>query len=1005
MNTKVYLRKIPSHATTFLGSGGWKIPFKAKTCFLILWLLVALSGIGIAQTGILSGTVTNEAGETLGGVTVTLTGTTGVWKTNNDGYYEVKAAESAKAITFSSVGYLLQEIPLTGQSVINVVLQNETTDLDEVVVVGYGTSKRKDLTGAIGSFSAEDFNKTPQTNIGQALQGKIAGVGVSVPNSSVEDGGVSIQIRGERSITASGAPLVVLDGIPYSGVGGLAEISPNDIQSIDVLKDASAAAIYGARASNGVILITTKKGRTGKPIIKFDSFYGIDYIAKEAEYFDGEEYYKYAVERFGEGIITAEMQENYDAKRFTDWQRIGTQTGGRQQYNLSVSGGSEAVNYYVSATYGDTKGITLGDKIGKGNLRFNIEGKIADWITFGTNTQLGRYDRSGVPIDYDYSSSTGSFVPLLSAYNEDGSIKMFPMAGSTTTNLLDPLLYDNNDITSSINTNNYLLIDIPFVSGLSYKLNTGYTDRGRLTEQYQPSTSGRGYPVNGRSNVSNRRYEDWILENIVSYNRSFDDHHIDFTGLYSIQQTTSIEHALTAQDFPSDIQSVYQARNASLWTPTDSYTKSSFISYMARVNYNYKSRYLLTATIRRDGFSGFGAATKFGNFPSIALGWNFTDEWFMEPVEWLSHGKLRLSYGLNGNQAIGAYSTLPSLSTIYYLTTDKSSAVGYYPQRLGDPSLGWESTQTFNAGLDFTLFNDRIATTIDVFTGHTTDLLLDKNISSINGTNSIRQNIGSVKNVGYDISISSTNIRKRDFTWTTGLNVAFAKDRIIDVGLYDDQGNPIDDVGNRWFVGEPIRIHYGYKFDHILQMGEVPPPSQPNALPGWILVHDLDDNNAINADDMTILGSRIPRYYAGLANSLSYKNFSLTFFFNAQFGKIAGGDGNFWNSNANTTRKEFWTPETPNVVFPLNADADGYVGVSIYDKRNNADFVRLQDVTLSYKFPAIFKRVGVDQLEVYGNVKNAFTMTNWAWGPDPEFSSQITYPSLRSVLFGLRLTL
>ncbi|MGV8091415.1 MAG: SusC/RagA family TonB-linked outer membrane protein [Mangrovibacterium sp.] len=970
------------------------------------------STASIQQQKNVSGIVTDSSGAPLPGVSVVIKGTTQGTITNDEGKYSLPNVPADATLIFSFVGMKSQEIRIAGKTTINVDLEEEMVGLEEVVAVGYGVQKKSDITGAVASYNAKQLERMPQTNIAQALQGKIAGMGVTSTSSSAEDGGTKILIRGSRSISASNSPLIILDGIPYSSPFTLSEVNPNDIESIEILKDASSTAIYGARAANGVILVTSKKGQRGKATVKLDSYYGVDQIAKRPRYFTADEYWKAVNER--EGMAdkpTAEEEANREAGRSTDWQKIATRNGVRQQHNISVSGASETLTYYLSGAWSNTKGITLGDEFSRTTIRINLEGKVTKWLSIGTNTQLGYINRDGVPVNYHFDTANAP-SPYTLAYNEDGSLKIFPepktFGLAAYGNMLDPLLYENRDVTRSVITNNYAIIDFPFIPGLSYRINTGVTYRNRSNEIYRPSTSAAGYADKGRGDVEERNYEDWIIDNIISYNRTFGKHTISLTGLYSAQKNTNILHTKRGQGFPNDFQGVYGISSATTITSSESFVESSFLSQMGRINYNYDSRYLLTATVRRDGFSGFGPENKTGIFPSVALGWNFSEEGFIRKLEWLSIGKLRISYGVNGNQAIDSYETLPSLSGLWYLDAGKLSAVGYYPSALGDPSLGWETTKSVNLGLDYGVFQGRISGSLDVFKSKTTDLLLNRVISPVNGTTTIKQNVGSTENFGYEVQLSTTNIGKKDFTWTTNVNLSYSKNKIVDVGVYDENGNTISDVGNRWFIGKPINVLYNYKFDHILQEGETPPVSQATAKPGYALVHNLNDEGSskdkIDADDMTIIGYADPFYYAGLTNTITYKNLSLTFFLNGQFGKTGNGDYNYW-VNYNTLYKEFWTPETPDVVFPSNsANSNPYV-VRVWDKRNKANFVKIQDVTLSYTVPSsVTKRWSVSHLEFYCNAKNLHSFTNWAWGPDPEFSDQRGNPSITSILFGTKVT-
>ena len=978
--------------------------------FLLMW---TLSVCVLAQNITVRGTVTDNSGEPLIGVTVQVQGTTPGAVTDIDGNFSLPNVPANATLEISYVGMVSQRIAVNGRTTFNITLTEDVEALEEVVVVGYGVQKKRDITGAVVSYNSQELEKMPYTNITQALQGKIAGMAVSVTSSSAESGGASIQIRAPKSISAGNGPLIVLDGIPYDNP--LTEINPNDIESIEVLKDASSAAIYGARASNGVILITTKKGKQGKdgkPVIKADVSYTTDYITKKVRYFTADEYWTAINEREQmTDLPTAEEVKNRDAGKSTDWQNLAIKNGERQQYNLSVSGSSEGIRYYFSGAWNSTKGTTLGDNFSRGTIRINLEGKVTDWMTIGTNTQLGRMNRDGVSVNYNFDSNKAP-SPYTLAYNDDGSLKIFPDPKNEGLaaygNILDPLLYDNTDITRSVITNNYVRITLPSVPGLSYQINTGITYRNRLDETYRPSTSAAGYADKGIANVNQRNYEDWIVDNILSYQGNFEKHHVSVTGLYSAQRNTNILHTKQGIGFTTDIQGVYGISSAATIKTGESFIESAVLSQMGRVNYNYDGKYLLTATVRRDGFSAFGSNRKFGVFPSVALGWNFSEEDWMKNIKWLSSGKLRLSYGKNGNQAISAYETMPSLSEQWYLDENNQSVIGYYPSDLGDSGLGWETTKSFNGGLDIGFFKGRISASFDMFRSNTNDLILNRVISPVNGTTSIKTNVGSTKSSGYEFALSALSVHTKDFLWTTDFNFSYNKESIVDVGVYDDSGKPISDVGNQWFIGERIGVLYNYKFDHILQEGETPPVSQSTAKPGYALVYNLNDEGAskdiINADDKTIVGYTRPSHFVGMTNTISYKGLTFTVFINGQFGKTADGDYNYWTAY-NTTYKEFWTPETPDVVFPSNSTLSNPYNVRVWDHRNKTDFVKIQDVTLSYKIPLTFtEKMFVDEWEIYFNAKNLYAFTSWTWSPDPEFSRSAGSPSITAVLFGTKIT-
>jgi TonB-linked SusC/RagA family outer membrane protein len=947
--------------------------------------------------------------ETLPGVNIIVNGTTIGTMTDANGNFSLKVSDRNATLKFSSIGYITQDVALEGKSLINVLMHEETTKLDEVVVVGYGVQKKNDVTGSVVSVNIEKLAERPSTNIVQALQGSMAGLNITVNGASADGSSTSMLIRGQNSITASNAPLIILDGVPFSGE--MAEINPNDIQSLEVLKDASSAAIYGARGSNGVILITTKIGKKGKLNVSYDNYFAFDRISYIPKLMDGATFYMRKKE-YGETFTTLE-QANYDSGKYTNWVKEATRNGFKNQHNFSFSGANDAVRYFVSASLNDVKGVAKNDNFKRYTLRVNLDLQLTKWAKFGTNTSMGYYDRSGVKADF-YDAFRMN--PLGNAYNADGTISMLAWEDPFyAINPLNALNYINNDKTKSINTNNYIQIDIPFIKGLSYKLNTGYEYRTLLTQTYAGLNTYVGSQSNGRLELLNQYEENWLAENILSYNHAFGKHSIFLTGLYSAQSELREINTTIGLSFPSDVLTYYQPDKAQSTQLNATYRKSTHLSQMFRANYSFDSRYLFTFTVRRDGYSAFGENKKFGVFPSFAFGWNITNESFVKSVDklkFINNLKLRLSYGANGNEAISPYSTLPSLSSRDYLTTDFKPAFGFYPQKLGNPVLGWETTRSLNTGLDFALWNNRISGLLEMYWSTTTDLLLDRTISPINGDTNIRENIGETKNNGIEFQISSVNISKFNFLWKTDFNIAHNRTKIVNVGLTDENGNYIDDIASQWFIGKAIQVNYDYVFDGIWQTGDdIASSAQPTALPGYIKYKDVNNDGVISPADKQIIGSRDPLFVAGITNTLTYKKFTLSFLLNAVKGityrNLLYGTGQV-SFRVNSYDKNFWSPANPTNDYPANID--GNVNPLGMDFFEDASFLRLQDITFSYKLPEPWiKKVSIGNAEIFINLKNMATWTKWK-GLDPEFlaispvNQQRATPQVKSFMFGVKVS-
>lgn len=996
---------------------------------LLLLTIIILNGcVAFAQHKI-NGIVTDVNREPLIGVTIQLKGTNRFSVSNSDGKFSIEAAAS-QTLVFSSIGFLEKDVFVGDNLQLDVVLESATRQLNEVVVVGYGTQRKSDLTGAVASLNMKVLDQRPTTNIVSALQGSVPGLNISITGSSADGSASVTRIRGAKSITADARPLIVLDGVPFDGA--FAELNPNDIQSLEILKDASSAAIYGARGANGVILITTKKGAEGKVSVNYDGFLSFDEAINIPQMMDGATYWKYKIEALKAantttptaenpepwlGTITPTEQRMHDEGKSTDWIKAATQKGFKQQHNLSFSGGTKGTRYFVSYNHSNVKGVALNDKFTRDNFRVNFSQSFTSWLKLSSNTQVGRYVRDGWPPEF---ARAFRMIPLAEPYDSAGNIRLSAWENSSVAfakNPLSAINEKNSDITTKIISNNAVDISIPYIPGLSYKLNTGYTYQANNYKNYQGRNTYEGAQANGVLNTSNTETNDWLIENILSYQRDFGKHRLFLTGLYSAQNKVIENNSVTGRDFPNDVMYYYQVSKAGTLSGTASYTKVTHESQMFRSNYSFDNRYLLTATARRDGYSAFGEDSKFGIFPSIAAGWNISNENFFKNTgiaDVVTNLKYRLSYGKNGNEAVNAYVTLPSLSTFNYLSDDHKALYGFYPSQLASPNLGWETTRSLNTGIDFEILRGRVSGSVDAYWSDTYDLLLSRTIPSINGTNTITENIGKTANAGYDIQINVNAVKTTDFSWASTVNYSHYNTKIEDVGIYDANGKPIDDVGSRWFIGQPININYDYVFNGIWQILD---PANPNGLqdpnyrysiPGNVKYKDIDGVNDITTADRQVIGRTIPDFTASWLNTFTYRNFLLSFFLNAVKGITARNEllnENDMSYQQNQMVKEFWTPENPINTYPRN-DLNGSVNPLKSGYYRKTDFLRLQDITFSYQLPQVLlSALHIQRLSVYANAKNIVTWTSWQ-GLDPEFiGNQLAAPQTRSFIIGVKLGL
>ncbi|ALJ05369.1 hypothetical protein APS56_09640 [Pseudalgibacter alginicilyticus] len=923
-----------------------------------------------------TGTILDESGIPLLGANVTEKGTSNGVVTDLNGSYSITLKNAHAVLQFSYVGYVTQEVEIGNQSIVNIKLLPDNDKLDEVLVIGYGTQKKSDITGAVSSVSKERLDLVPNRNIAQVLQGAIPGVTVRQTTAG-SVGEQSIIVRGRNSILANNAPLIVLDGVPY--YGDLNDISINDIASLEVLKDASASAIYGSRGANGVILVTTKAGGTGKTKINYQGKYGVQEPINLPVFLTGKEFYDFKSVRNADLLTNTEIQ-NYEAGLETDWIDLSLRTGYTQNHNLSVTGGNEKTKFYIGGNFLDVQGLSVTDQYKRISGRVNIDTKITDWLEFGTRSQFTYDDRDGYDINYE---AVFEINPLLAnPYNENGELNLFPWPEFPDENPLEAENYMDKDYSNQLVSNNYLNIAFPFVNGLNYRLNTGIRRRWSEHNIYAGSNTQLGIANSGYASLSSVEYNNNVVENILTYNKEFGQHNIGVTGVYSYEENEQYFEELTAVNFPNDEFSYFGIAQASSLEAENDYQRTSLISQMLRFNYSFNNTYLLTLTGRRDGFSGFGPDNKWGFFPSVALGWNISKEAFLDQSDVINQLKLRLSLGVNGNQAVDPYSSITRLRDRNTLSEDLS-LVGYVPSVIGNPDLGWESSTTLNFGVDFGLFNNRLFGDLNVYKTNTSDLLLNRTISSVHGINEVTQNIGETETQGFELSLSAVPYTTQDFNWKVSGNYATNKSKIV--SLYGDlqNGEEVNDLANAWFVGQPIRVNFGQKMIGVWQLGEEEAAAIYDRIPGDAKIEDLDNNGVLDDDDRQIIGQQDPKFTWGLSNSLQYKNLGLEVFFIGSHGATRLNnllrDNTAAEIRRNVLKKNWWSPDNPTNEYYRNDDE--VKGASIYE---DASFVRLKDVTLSYNFPEkILSKIKLDKLQLFASGRNLLTITGWTAG-DPE---------------------
>lgn len=974
-----------------------------------------------------SGTITDENGDPLPGATVLEKGTTNGTTTDVNGQFKLNCDGEA-LLTVSFVGYETREIAVNNRSVLDISLDIDSEQLDEVVVVGYGTQKKSDLTGSVVRANLDAFRNQPNTSVIQSLQGTVPGLNVGAVTRPGENPDISI--RGRNSLSGSTDPLIVLDGIIYRG--SLVELNQNDIESIDILKDASSKAIYGSQAANGVLIITSKKGsKNRKPVFNFSTYRAIQTPSNILEPQNRDEYlqkihnYYYEEAFLGpdytspdpsfditQVFVDSRAEEGYNDGTDTDWLDLATQNGLVYNADISLAGSTDNVNYYLSAGYTKQEGYAKNDKFDKVNLRANFENAVTSWLTIGMQTFLTSGDYSGQAANFNNALRLS---PLNKPYDENGKIIDFPMDVSITNPLL-PLEIDDVDKRLNLYGKFFGIIDIPFVEGLSYRLNYSTNYRTRRNFGFNPTANNFA----GSAYKDHEMTRDQTIDNLITYKRIFAQKHgVDVTLLYGREDRQGEDTDASVDNFQNQVLG-YNALEVGDVTTRDlsSGAWEEFALYqMGRLNYRYDGKYLATFTVRRDGFSGFGADKKFGIFPSAALAWVASRESFVaQALPWVDNLKIRGSYGASGNRTVGRYSTLARTNSNYNYVFGGESVIVTNISSLANDELGWETTTGINLGIDFAVLNNRVSATIDYYDSKTTDILFDVKIPRITGQDDIASNIGEVANKGLEVSLSTVNVSTADFKWESKIVFSKNNNKIVTILGYDDDGDGEEDDlisgNNSLFIGEPIGTIYNYNVQGIYQLDD----DIPDGLrPGQFIIEDLDGDGIISPEnDRKILGTSNPNYRISLFNQVTYKSLSLSFFFNSiQGGKndyLSGEnpENNSWFRGTNFTNVniprayDYWHPGNPGATYTVPRYRDP-IHPPVYRSRS---FIRLQDVNLTYAFPKSMLKDVLQGASIFFSAKNLLTITDWK-GSDPESGEGIadlgSSPVMKSYSLGFNI--
>ena len=1012
-----------------------KILSEKSIRFLSLFLFVPL-WIS-AQNITVTGKVTDKTGEPLIGVTVTEKGTSNGVASDVDGSYSLTVPRDA-TLDFSYVGYLPQSVSVQGKSLINVVLQEDTKALSEVVVIGYGTQRREAVTGSVASIGGNAMRDVPAGNITNALQGRVAGVQMS--QTSTKPGStMQIRIRGTRSINATNDPLVVLDGIPFPGT--ISDISPDDIKSIDILKDASATAIYGSRGANGVILVTTYNGfKNQKAQVSYSGYYGwakaIKYPMMNAT--------DYAAMRQRAGLYMAQngvdpaagADEPVDPStgaftQNTDWQNLFFQTGMVTNHDLNVMGGSETGSYKFGAGFYDNQAVVPGQWYKRYSIRGSLDQKIGIFrVGFTTNNNFNVTNGSSISL---YSVLNAS--PLADPYNADGTLKTrisqatdvgkYVLTRQGINDLINNDLYANQTKAFGSYNSVYGELSIPGVDGLKVRVNLGanyrqsnggtYTGEGVINDAVTAPNS---------ASISNSLTYGWTDENLITYDHAFGKNQINAVALYSVEQNYYNSSSISRKNIAFDSFLYYNLGQSSTSSNDDitinpssqGYSVSGLESWMGRVMYSYDDRYMISATIRSDGSSRLAPGYQWHTYPAVSAGWNIAKEAFMKNVSWIDEMKLRLGWGQTSNQAVAPYSTLGTLSTMPYNFGSTGYATGYYVNQLPNPSLGWEYSKTTNAGLDFTLFKNRLSGTFEYYVTNTHGLLFNVNMPPSSGVNGYTGNVGSTQNKGWELTLNGTIIKSKDWQWDAGVNFAANRNKIVALSSGLQQ-----DVTDWLFVGHPINVVYDYQKIGIWQQND--PYLNilvPGGTPGMIKVKYLGDYNpdgsptrSLAAADQVPMDAD-PNFTGGFNTRVAWKGLDLTMVGTFQNGGILnstlyGSNGylDLLSGRGGQINVDYWTPTNTSAKFPdpsgmKNSNNPQYGSTLGYF---NASYFKIGTMTLGYNFDkksTWIQKAGIERLRVYLTVQNLLTLFSPYYnqsGMDPQTNSYANDGSMMAVAY------
>lgn len=957
----------------------------------------------------ISGKVTGDNGEELPGVSILLKGTTTGATTDINGTFKLTIPEGNAILVFSYVGYISQEIQVSNRSIIDVKLQVDTKALEEIVVVGYGTMKKSDVTGAITSVKAKDITAIPTTNALRSLQGKVSGIDIT-QTSGQPGANINIVLRGNRSLKADNKPLVLVDGIPY---GSFIDINPTDIASIEVLKDVASTAIYGTRGANGVIIITTKKGVAGKSSLSVNSYVSMNKKALYPRMMNGEEYAQQKREAYrttngdvyrkDEDIFQVTELQYIKDRQFEDWQSYIFHNGLMQNYEVNLTGGSEKTTFATSFGYQKDKGLLLNDVYRRLNGKISVDHKLNSRIRVGVSAiySYKNQDKRDNPLNM-----ANKILPIAKAFNDDGTLNLNPAPGySAQFNPLadeQPGVFVNNIRDKRLFATAY--IDVKVTKDLFLKSMIGLDNTDYRRGYYKGYNTIANVGRNSVSGVEINNGFNYTWENTLNYNKTVGIHQIQGLLGTSSLGTNFEEYTSSGNNQASPITSFHDLNSNTISKVIGSKLRQTRIaSFFGRVNYKLNNKYIFQASLRTDGSSVLAKGNKWGYFPSASAAWRIIEEPFLQNSEVVNDLKVRVSWGKSGNAAIDPYATLGGLGLSAY-AFGTSAAFGYAPNVVENPALTWETTGTWNAGLDFGFFQNKISGNIDVYKSLTKDLLLPSLLPTHSGYPDILKNVGQVQNRGIELSVTTQNLNAKSFNWSTDFTFTLNREKIV--ALNDGVTR---NEANSWFVGEPTKVFYNYKKIGIWQLGEEEAAKNFGSnKPGDVKVADMNGNGVVDPGDRTTF-SQVPKFSLGVNNHFEYKNFDMSVFVFARVGQFINYE---YNASAykpsaleNSSNVDYWTPENPTNAFPRPNSSYSTTNYLYQSTLGYVDgsFLKIRDVSLGYNIPsAVVKRIGVGRVRVYGTLQNYFTFSKIK-DYDPERGGDLSFPLVKQMIFGVNI--